>query len=87
MTWLLALGQRLLGLAPVRWAIAGLGAVLGILATIAAARRSGRKAGQAEAVSEARARTIEDYQRRDRATAAAPQTLDELAKRARDHRL
>ena len=64
MTWLLTLGQRLLALAPVRWAIAGLGAVLGILATVAAARRSGRKAGQAEAESEQRQQTIEAVRRR-----------------------
>ena len=87
MTWLLALGQRLLGLAPVRWAIAGLGAVLGILATIAAARRSGRKAGQAEAESEARRETIEAVRRRDDATARAPQTTGDLVRRLRKHGL
>ena len=86
MTWLLALGQRLLALAPVRWAIAGLGAVLGILATVAAARRSGRMAGQAEAESRQQRETIKAVRRRDDATARAPRTGDEAIRRLREHK-
>ena len=86
MTWLLTLGQRLLALAPVRWAMMAVGAVLGILATIAAARRSGRKQGQAEAESEQRERTLDAYQRRDQATARAPRTGDDAIRRLREHK-
>lgn len=83
MTWLFTLGQRLLALAPVRWAMMAVGAALGILATIAAARRSGRKAGQAEAESRQQRETIDAYRRRDDATARTPRTGDDAIERLR----
>ncbi len=68
MTWLLALGQRLLGLAPVRWAAAALAALVAVLAALGAARRSGGREGRNEVEAEQGRETIEAVRRRDEAT-------------------
>ena len=83
MTWLLALGQRLLGLAPVRWAAAALAALVAVLAALGAARRSGRREGRSEVEAEQGRATIEAVRRRDEATRTAPRTGDDAIERLR----